>query len=75
MWPVLLSLSSPANQLCEEQASAEKQNGDVEEHFKALLVAQMEARNSNVPCERERGTGDQNQNAGDIFWPSLTNEV
>jgi hypothetical protein len=36
--PILLSLLSAANQLCDNEASAEEQNGDVQKDLKALVV-------------------------------------
>jgi hypothetical protein len=58
--------------LCDEKATAEKQGGAVQEDLKTLLVAEMEARHRNIPRECEHSTGQQDQDAGDIFWPSLT---
>ena len=56
VWPILLSSSPATNQLRDEKAAAEKQNGDVQEDLKTLLVAEMEPRHRNIPSECEHGT-------------------
>jgi hypothetical protein len=57
--------------LRDEKAAAEKQDCAVQENLKTLLVAEMQTRHRNIPREGEHGTGEQHQNAGDVFWPSL----
>src|SRR5208337_3935521 len=49
--PVFLSLPPAANQLCNDEAAAKEQDGAVEEDFQALVIAQMEARHSDIPAE------------------------
>jgi hypothetical protein len=52
--PVLLSLLPAANQLRNNEAAAKEQDGARQEDFKALVIAQMEARHGDIPAESER---------------------
>ena len=72
MGPVLLSLFPAADQLRDNEASAEKQNGAVDKYLKTLGVVQVKAGYGNVPAECDYGACQQHQNAGYIFGPSLT---
>jgi hypothetical protein len=56
--PLFLTPFPATNQLCDNKASTEEQDCAVKKDLKTLLVAQMEARNGNVPGKGERGTGE-----------------
>jgi len=56
--PVFFSLRPASNQLRNDEAAAEEQDGAIEEDFEALGIAQMEARHGDVPAESNGGAGE-----------------
>jgi hypothetical protein len=54
--PVLFPLLPAPNELRDDEAAAEKQDGAVKKHFEALRIAEMETRQRNIPAERQHGT-------------------
>jgi hypothetical protein len=58
--------------MCYDEAAAKQQDRAVEEDLEALIFAQMQTRNSDIPGKRDCGACEQNQDAGDVFRASLT---
>jgi hypothetical protein len=65
MRPVLLALCSSANEVGNNQASAKEHDGAVEEDFQALVVAQMQAGDSDIPEKSEHGAANENYDTGE----------
>jgi hypothetical protein len=55
---VFFSLLPASNQLRNDEAAAEEQDGDIKENLEALDIAQMESRHSDVPAEPNGGAGE-----------------
>ncbi len=67
MRPILLALCPSANEVGNNQASAKEHDGAVEKDLQALVVAQMEAGDSDIPEESEHRTANENYDTGSIF--------
>jgi hypothetical protein len=71
MGPVFLSLLSPANELRNDETSAEEKNGEVDEDFEALGIAKMQPGDGDIPAKRKRCATEQHEDAGKVFRSRL----